>query len=85
MGVVVGVAVACSVCFFIAGVLVALLTAALVLKCKNSHKGQTAPDLAQPPPLYEEMELHQVRGQADVKVQSHGFHLEENVAYGHVQ
>ena len=58
VGVVVGVVAACSVCFFIASVLVELLTAALLRKCKNCHKSQSADSL-----------LHQVKVQPEVKVQ----------------
>ena len=86
VGVVVGAAISCSVCFFIAGVLPGLLAAVLIRRCKmDSHKGQSAQDTAPPPPVYEEVESRQGKGQEEVKVRSQDFQLEENVAYGHVQ
>ena len=82
-GVVVGVV--CSVCFFIAGALVGVLATVILHKCKKAVQSTSA--TAPPPPVYEEVESHQGRGQSQVKVQSKGkeFQLEENVAYGHVQ
>ena len=82
------VGVVCSVCFFIAGVLVGVLATVILHKCrKASYKVQSTSATAPPPPVYEGVESHQGRGQPQVKVHSKGkeFQLEENVAYGHVQ
>ena len=79
------VGVICSVSFFIVGVLVGVMATGMIHKCKKvSYKVQSTSETVQPP-VYEEMESYQGKGQPQVKFQQPDtLQLEENVAYGHV-